>query len=109
MVSLELALADERGRLQEETRRSWHKGRQSLLAAAHREWTAAQEVVTRAEVKRAKREWEEGRKEEVKVGLCVRCAGGRECLCVMGSCLYVLTFDLPGCSGGGVVPGQAAL
>ena len=77
MVSLELALADERGRLQEESQRSWQKGRRSLLATAHREWTAAQEAVTRAEVKRARREWEEGRKEEVKVCLCVSCAGVR--------------------------------
>ena len=62
MVSLYLALADERGWLQEETRRSWYKGHQSLLAAAHREWTAVQEVVTRAKVKCAKREWEDGRR-----------------------------------------------
>ncbi len=57
-MSLELALASERGKLMEESKRTLRKGQKSLLVTAHREWTKAQEVVTRAEVDRARRGWE---------------------------------------------------
>jgi len=67
-LSLELALASERGKWYEENRRAWQKQQQLLLSTAHREWSRAQEAVTKAEVERARKQWEEKQGSMVQVG-----------------------------------------
>ena len=68
-LSLELALATERGKWYEENRRAWQKQQRSLLSTAHREWSRAQEAVTKAELERARRRWEEKQGNVVQVRL----------------------------------------
>ena len=57
-MKVELAVTNERGKWEEQSRRAWQEQEQSLLATAHQEWSKAQESILRAEVERARREWE---------------------------------------------------
>ena len=66
-MSLELALASERGKLLEESKKEWSKKQRTLLSSAHKEWSRAHEAVTRAEVERARKEWEEEQKNSFQV------------------------------------------
>ena len=57
-MRVELAVANERGKWEEERKRVWQQQQQSLLATAHQEWSKAQESVLRAELERSRKEWE---------------------------------------------------
>ena len=57
-MRVELAVTNERGMWEEQTRRAWQQREQGLLATAHQEWSKAQEIVFRAELEKSKREWE---------------------------------------------------
>ena len=57
-MRVELAVTNERGKWEEQSRRVWREQEQSLLTTAHQEWSKAQQSVMRAEVDRARREWE---------------------------------------------------
>ena len=57
-MRMELAVTNERGKWEEQSRRAWQEQEQSLLTTAHQEWSRAQESVLKAEVERARREWE---------------------------------------------------
>lgn len=57
-MRVELAVTNERGKWEEQSRRAWQEQEQSLLTTAHQEWSKAQESVMKAEVDRARREWE---------------------------------------------------
>jgi hypothetical protein len=57
-MRVELAVTNERGKWEELSRRAWQEQEQNLLATAHQEWSKAQESVLKAEVDRARREWE---------------------------------------------------
>ena len=57
-MRMELAVTNERGKWEEQSRRAWQEQEQSLLTTAHQEWSKAQESVMKAEVDRARREWE---------------------------------------------------
>ena len=75
---MEAVLASERGKWQEESRKTWQEQWRSLLSTAHREWSRAQEAVTKAEVERARRQWEkkQGRVAQVRVVAQVRARKG---------------------------------
>ena len=57
-MRVELAVTNERGKWEEQTRRAWQQREQGLLTTAHQEWSKAQEIVVKAELERSKREWE---------------------------------------------------
>ena len=57
-MRVELAVTNERGKWEEQSRRAWQEQERSLLVTAHQEWSKAQENVLKAEVDRARREWE---------------------------------------------------
>ena len=57
-MRVELAVTNERGKWEEQSRRAWQEQEQRLLATAHQEWSKAQESVLKAKMDRARREWE---------------------------------------------------
>ncbi len=98
-LSLELALASERGKLMEENKKALQRGQRSLLETAHREWTKAQEAVTSATVDRARREWEREERKRIEVrcfwhwlvgtGISVTCTCTNK-----GACMYPCMYPL---------------
>ena len=54
-MRVELAVTNERGKWEEQSRRAWQEQEQQLLSTAHQEWSRAQESVLKAEVDRARR------------------------------------------------------
>ena len=57
-MRVELAVTNERGKWEEQQKRTWWQQQDSLLATAHQEWSKAQEAVVKADMEKARREGE---------------------------------------------------
>ena len=70
-VKLELALASQREKIQEECSKELKQRQSTFLATAHQEWSKAQKVVVAAEIEHLKRKWKEEQERKMKVlGIC---------------------------------------
>lgn len=72
-MRVELAVTNERGKWEEQSRRAWQEQEQQLLSTAHQEWSRAQESVLKAEVDRARREWERENDKNTQVTPLIFC------------------------------------
>ena len=66
-VKVELAVTDERKKWEGQSRRAWQEHEQSVLSSAHQEWRKSQGILLKAEVDRARREWERETQKNTKV------------------------------------------
>ena len=66
-MRVELAVTNERGKWEEENKRVWQQQQDRLLTTAHQEWSKAQESITRAELERARKEWERETEKNTQV------------------------------------------
>lgn len=66
-MRVELSVTNERGKWEEQNRRAWQQQQESLLTTAHQEWRKAQESIAKAEMEKARKEWEEETEKNTQV------------------------------------------